>query len=562
MYLTLQNVSKSYGIQQVLNQVSFTLNDGERLGLVGANGVGKSTLLKIIVGEIEADSAPINVPRGVEIGYLPQTIAALADQTVEDLVAEALRHLHDSERQMRDLEAQMSHATGQSLMHIMEEYASATEQFERLGGYEIEHRIQIVLEGLHVGHIERTRPMNTLSGGEKSRVGLAMLLLRAPNILLLDEPTNHLDYASLEWLERYLSAYRGAMLIVSHDREFLNRTVTAIVEIDEHSRQAKQYRGDYDMYLQAKASERVQWIEKYAAQQEEIHALRHEIKYGARQVAKFNPNGKQAGDKFAKGFFKGRADAAVSRRVSSAEERLKRIEADPIPPPPDMLAFDPDFDPHALESHLPLVASGLVKRFGDRAVLNGLSFALSARSRIALVGPNGAGKSTLLRILAGATQADSGEVYLNPQVKLGFLDQENEALNTNLTLLDTYRDGLIEPEQVLITRLIAMGMFRYEEIRRPVGVLSSGQKRKLQIARLIAEKVNVLLLDEPTNFVSFDVLEAFEDAIRHFPGPVIAASHDRRFLQSFEGEIWELCDGNLIPHLSYATYLESLRQRA
>jgi len=559
--LSIADVSKSYGVQPVLNQVSFTLNDGDRVGLVGANGVGKSTLLKIIVGEIEADQARIAVPRGMDIGYLPQTINALQGQTVDSLIAGALQMLHDTEQRLRDLELAMSTASSEALAEIMDEYAHATEQFERLGGYDIEHRIVMVLNGLRVGQIDRTRQMNTLSGGEKSRVGLAMLLLRAPTILLLDEPTNHLDVMSLQWLESYLSTYHGAMFIVSHDRQFLNQTVTAIVEIDEYTRQAKRYTGDYDAYLAAKALERRTWLEKYEAQQEELKALRYEVKHGAHQVAKFNPNGKQGGDKFAKGFFKGRADAAVSRRVQNAEERLRRIEADPIPEPPEPLMFDPDFDPRALESHTPLIASQITKVYGERIVLDHVSLVVGSHTRIALVGPNGAGKSTLLRILAGQDRADEGTVTVSPQARLGVLDQENEGIEGNLSLLDLYRDGLSDPEQVLITRLIACGFFRYEEIRRPVRVLSSGQKRKLQIARLIAVRANVLLLDEPTNFISFDVLEAFESAIRTFPGPVVAASHDRRFLQAFNGEIWELREGKLIPHFSYAAYMEALQKR-
>ncbi len=545
MSILITNISKSYGVHQILDNVSLVVSAGQRIGLVGANGVGKSTLLKIIVGEIEPDGGTITITNQVRIGYLPQAMIDFGSKTIDNLVAEAVRDLQALEERMRSLERQMTE-TGANLETVMAEYGLVAEQFEQHGGYELDHRVDSILTGLRVGHIARQRQIATLSGGERSRVGLAMLLLQAPDVLLLDEPTNHLDFASLEWLEGYLQGYRGAMLIVSHDRQFLNRTATAIVEIEEHSRKTKQYTGNYDAYLQAKTLERQRWQFDYEHQQEEIKALRHEIKTTARQVS--HNRAPKDGDKFLKHFKRGRVENTVSRRVSSAEERLRRIEANPIPKPPDDLTFEPDFDPQALKGHTPLFASGVVKAFGRRIVLDGVSFTLGLHSRIALVGANGTGKSTLLKILAGLLPADEGEIYVNPQVKIGYLDQDQESLQPDRTVLEVYRADLPGHEQQHITVLLASGLFRYEEIGRQVGPLSSGQKRKLQIARLMAERANLLLLDEPTNYVSFDVLEAFEAALRAFPGPVVAASHDRRFLEQFGGEVWELRDGHLINH--------------
>lgn len=547
MSILITNISKSYGIHQILDNISLVVSAGQRFGLVGANGVGKSTLLKIIIGEIEADGGTITITNQVKIGYLPQALIDFGSKTIDDLVADAMRELQALELRMRDLERQMTDA-GPNLTAIMAEYGEVAEQFEQHGGYELDHRADSILNGLRVGHIARQRQIATLSGGERSRVGLAMLLLQAPDVLLLDEPTNHLDFASLEWLESYLQSYPGAMLIVSHDRQFLNRIATSIVEIEEHSRKAKQYTGNYDAYLEAKTQERQRWQFDYERQQEEIKALRHEIKGTARQVS--HNRAPKDGDKYLKHFKRGRVEQAVSRRISNAEEKLRRIEANPIPKPPDDLTFGPDFDPQALKGHTPLFASGLVKTFGTRTVLDGVSFTLGARSRIALVGANGAGKSTLLKILTGLLVADEGEIYVNPQVKVGYLDQDQESLQGDKTVLEAYSADLPGQEQQHITMLLASGLFRYEEIGRQVGQLSSGQKRKLQIARLMAERANLLLLDEPTNYVSFDVLEAFEAALRHFPGPVVAASHDRRFLEHFGGEVWELRDGNLINHMN------------
>lgn len=542
MHLSINNLSKSYGDQPVLDRVSFIVNAGERLGLVGANGVGKSTLLKLILGEIEPDTGTISIPAGIRLGYLPQAMADFGDKTLDDLIAETLHELSRLESQLRDLEQQMTTA-GETLPEIMQEYGEIAEKFEYRGGYEIEHRLTAILDGLRIGHISHQRRASTLSGGEKARLGLGLLLLQVPDVLLLDEPTNHLDFAMLAWLEDYLQDYPGAILIVSHDRAFLNRTVQSIIEIEEHSRQAKHYAGNYDAYLVAKVLERTRWQADYERQQDEIKALRQEIKGSARQVA--HNRAPTDGDKFLKHYRRGRVENSISRRVSSAAERLQRIESDPIPQPPDPLRFDADFDPAALKSRMPLLVSGLNKSFGTRRLLHDVSFTLGPHSRIVLVGPNGAGKSTLLRILAGLESYDSGELYINPQVHIGYLDQDQSSLDPGWTVFDTYRDGLSGEEQQHKAILLSSGLFRYPELNRLVGQLSSGQKRKLQIARLIAERVNLLLLDEPTNYVSFDVLESLETALHDFPGPIIAVSHDRRFIEQFGGEVWALENGHL-----------------
>lgn len=554
MFLSVVDVSKSYGVQQILAGVSLMLGAGQRIGLVGANGVGKSTLLKIVAGEIEADSGQIRMPATARLGYLPQVIEAMDGHRIDDLIGESMAHITALEADMRQLEVEMGTAQGDALDEVMDKYGQVMEQFEWYGGYELDYRVDVVFEGLGIGHLGRERMVESLSGGEKARVGLAILLLGSPDVLLLDEPTNHLDFASLEWLEGYLSDYRGGILIVSHDRHFLNRTVNAIVEIEEHSREAKHYTGDYDNYLHVKAQEWARWAADYANQQTEIKELRYEIKVKARQVAHNRPP--TDGDKFLKHFKRGRAEGAISRRVQSAEERLKRIEDDPIPPPPEVLQFDTQFDGKALESHTPLSASGLGKQYGNREVLVDVSFTLDAGSRIALVGPNGAGKSTLLKILAGIEEADSGEMTFNPQVKVGYMDQAQASLDGEASVFEAFCEGLSGNEQQLKAILFNTGLFRYEETLQSVRQLSSGQKRKLQIARLIAEQANLLLLDEPTNFVSFDILENFEAALKGFEGPIIAASHDRRFLEQFEGEVWELRDGRLIHYLGgYEEYV-------
>jgi macrolide transport system ATP-binding/permease protein len=542
MLLTVTQLSKFYGDRQVLRDVSFTLDNGQHRGLVGANGAGKSTLLKAIVGEFSPDGGSVSLARDAEVGYLPQTLAEAADKSVDELLHESLAAVYQLEKRMRELERAMTRANG-DLAGVLADYTEVSECFERRGGYDLAHRLEIVLSGLDVADIDRSRPVATLSGGEKTRVCLAALLLRAPDLLLLDEPTNHLDFAAMEWLEAYLQSYPGGLLIVSHDRHFLNRTVTAILEVDEHSGQVKQYAGDYDAYAGAKVLERRHWAEAYAAQQEEIIELRQMIKGKARQVAHNRPP--RDNDKYIKNFKRERIDTAVARNVSAAEEKLRRIEADPIPKPPDKLTISPDFDPRRLTSGSPLAVSGLSKAFGDTTVLDDVTFALGPRSRVVIVGPNGAGKSTLLRILTGVEQADDGSITMAGSVVVGHLDQEQESLDNDATLFDVYCQGRTGHFEELKAELLKYGLFTWPDLFKQVATLSIGQKRKLQIARLIATGANLLLLDEPTNHISFDVLEAFEEALLDFPGPVLAISHDRRFIERFADEVWELNDAKM-----------------
>lgn len=552
MLLSIQDISKAYGDNQVLNGVTLALHREQKLGLVGANGVGKSTLLSIIVGQLEPDTGTVEFGPGVEIGYLPQLLTSTEGQTVAQLMDRALGGIKLLEAQMRRLETQMANGAD-DLDAVLAEYGRLSEHFERRGGYELEYRTDQVMAGLRIEYIERGRPVATLSGGEKTRVGLAALLLSAPDLLLLDEPTNHLDFATLEWLESYLQSYSGGLLAVSHDRQFLNRTVDTIVEIVEHSREAKQYSGNYDFYARVKAEERVKWVESYWQQQEEIWELRKAIRTKARQVAHNRPP--RDGDKFLAAFKDGRVNDTIARNVRNAEERLRRITEEPIPKPPQELSINPDFDPQALTNATPLVASNLRKAYGDNLVLDGVSCDVHANSRIVIVGANGSGKSTLLQILAGAPP-DEGEVTVAAGTVIGHLDQEQETLLQEGTLFDAYRNGRIGDPEEFKAELLRYGLFVYEDLGKPVAALSIGQKRKLQIAQLIAQNANLLLLDEPTNHISLDVLEEFETALLNFPGPVVAVSHDRRFIERFTGatesehgalapELWHVREGRL-----------------
>lgn len=548
MLLTTYNLAKSYGAITVLNEISFIINAGDRVGLVGGNGVGKTTLLRVLTGQEDLDSGSFSFAPSVEVGYLPQTTPEFYGQTIEDLILESVGNLRQLEERMRQLESAMESAGEEELPTLLAEYTEVSTRFQDRGGYDLDYKIDSILHGLRLDYLPRQQQVSTLSGGEKARVGLATLLLRSPDLLLLDEPTNHLDFASLAWLESYLSHYAGAMLIVSHDRQFLNRTVNQIFEIDEHDHHLKRYEGNYDTYVLAKAAERAKWEEDYERQQEEIKDLRKRIRESARQVGhSYRPP--RDNDKFAKFFFAQRVDSAVSRNVRAAEEQLRRIEANPIPKPPELIRVNSQFTGESLQSTLVISVSGVSKSWGERLILRDVNLEVGPRARIVLTGPNGTGKTTLLKIILGLETPDTGEIRLAPGARIGYLPQESELLDPNKTVLETYRYGQVGYEGEFTGRLLGYGLFRLEDMHKRVGQLSIGQRRKLEIARLMAEGPNVLLLDEPTNYISLDVLEAFESAIIAFPGPVIAISHDRWFMQRFAGQVWELADGILKTNL-------------
>jgi macrolide transport system ATP-binding/permease protein len=546
MLLSVENIARAFGPVAVLEAVSFHVGTGERVGLVGANGSGKSTLLRIITGEVPADGGRVTVASGVEIGYLPQEQSAAAKLTVDELILESVGGLKSLEQRLRELEAVLTQAQGAELEAALSEYGDLAERFERRGGYELDHQIEAVLAGLGLAQLPRDRRVGTLSGGERSRVMLAALLLQSPDLLLLDEPTNHLDFASAAWLETFLTTYRGAFVAVSHDRHFLNRTVTRILEVDEHTHGLGEYPGNYDAYRAAKEREYARMEETFARQQEEMKELRRAIKVSGRQVSHNRPP--TDNDKFAKHFFREQVDRAVARNVRNAEERLKRLEADPAPKPPRLLRINPDLDPAELRSDQAIHAEGLTRRFGDRVLFEDVSFSLGSRARVVVVGENGAGKTTLLDLIAGRARPDGGSVRLAGGVRLGYLDQDARGLDRGRTLVESYLDGLDGPRDELVNGLFHYGFFTADDLSKLVGQLSLGQRRKLQLAKLMAERANVLLLDEPTNHLSLDLLEAFERALAEFPGPLLAVSHDRWLIERFEGQVWELWNGRLIQH--------------
>lgn len=544
MSLSVHYLSHSYGIHTTLDDVTFHLNPGERVGLAGANGCGKTTLLRILTGELAPTSGTVTFADGVEAGYLPQRPPPLpAGATVDDLIDHTLGDLREIEARLRELEGQMSDPEA-DLDAVIEEYGALQGRFEARGGYDLEHRIEAVLHGLGLGDLPRDQPVRTLSGGEAARVQLAALLLSAPDLLLLDEPTNHLDFASIDWLGEYLAGQPGAMLIVSHDRHFLNQTVTRILEIDEHSHRLKSYPGNYDHYRETIERERADWEGRYAAQQAEINELRRAIKQSQASLNRKPPPRRDA-DKNIYNAQAERAQYTVGTTVRDLRERLRRIEEDPVPKPPERMQINAHFNEEELASSVIIQAQGVSVSFAGKPVLHDVDFFLGRGERVVIVGPNGAGKSTFLEVITGRRAPDAGTVAVAPGARIGYLDQGARLLDDEKSVFDAYREGIIEEQHHLISDLLRHGLFVLDDLEKRVGDLSLGQRRKLQIARMMATNVNLLIIDEPTNYVSFDVLEALERALAEFPGPVLTVSHDRWFIERFGGQIWELRDGRL-----------------
>ena len=562
MLLNVAQVSHSFGPTHVLDEVSFHLNPGERAGLVGANGSGKTTLLRIITGELECQSGTVAVQRGAVAGYLTQKLPDVPPgTTVDDLIFQSLGDLNEIEARLRELEGLMADPEA-DFEAVTGEYARLSERFETRGGYDLDHRIEIVLAGLGLTELGRGRAFATLSGGEAQRVMLAILLLQAPDLLLLDEPTNHLDFASIDWLGDYLADYRGGVLAVSHDRHFLNRSVNHILAIDEFDHQLRSYPGDYDAYRVQREKELADYAAAYEAQQREINELKRSIKATNASLDR-KPPPRRDPDKTLYDAQAERAQQTVGKTVGWMRERLRRLEADPLPRPPERIEIRADLGDEGVRSTEIVRLRGVSKSYGDDLVLDAVDFTLRRGETAVIVGPNGAGKTTLLELICGGLAADAGEVVTAPAAKIVYIDQHARGLPDDLTVLDAYRDGRVEYEHVLIRELLQHGLFRLDDLDKRVGDLSMGQRRKLQLARLIASDANVIVIDEPTNHLSLDVVEEFERALRAYPGPVIAVSHERRFIERSRGRVWELREGKLIEHHgSAADAVEGLTREA
>jgi ATP-binding cassette subfamily F protein 3 len=534
-------ITKYYGVQAVLEQVSFVVNRGDRVGLIGANGCGKTTLLRILMGLEKPDSGSVSLERGLRVGYLPQGIDLTEGVTLGGYVRSGVPGLEDARREVDDLAARMDMAQGEALAGLVEAYGRALERFERLGGYAVEHHLAVILRGLGLEGVDPETPLDRLSGGQQTRAGLARLLLAGPDLLLLDEPTNHLDLEALEWLEGFLNAYRGAVMLVSHDRAFLDGTVRRIFELDAQTHRLTEYAGNYSDYVQAKEKALSKQWAAWRDQQEEIRRIRQDIartKEQALRVERTTTPRQPGPRRYAK---------KVARKALSREKKLERYLAsdERVEKPRQTWGLKIDFGTMPYSGQQVIRLEGIGHRFGGRAWLfRGVDLTLTHGERIALVGSNGAGKSTLLRILAGELEPAEGRVVVGPSVRLGYMPQRQESLDPAATPLSIILDSAPMSETDA-RNFLHFFLFAGDEVFVPVSNLSYGERACLLLARLVIAGANCLLLDEPINHLDIPARERFEQALAAFPGAVVAAVHDRAFIDRFATGVWALRDGVL-----------------
>ncbi|WP_456293525.1 ribosomal protection-like ABC-F family protein [Streptomyces albogriseolus] len=524
--ITVRSVSKSYNSRLVLDAVSCTLAAGERTGIIGENGSGKSTLLRLLAGAERPDSGEVTVRADGGVGYLPQDGTLPAHHTVQQAVDEALSDLRAMQARMRDLEAAMADGTG-SNTHVLAEYGDLLTAFELRGGYEADARVERALHGLGLAHLPRTRAIGDLSGGEQVRLRLAALLAASPEVLLLDEPTNHLDDQALTWLEDHLRTRRGTTIAVSHDRTFLDRVATTLLEVDADRRTVTRYGNGYTGYLAEKAAARRRWEQEYARWEAEVAAQREAAAVTARRVAP--GRAMKDGNKMAYDRAAGRVQQSVAGRIRNAEERLRRLLADPVPRPPEPLRFTLA-SPKGGSLHGTVLEATGVTVTGRLAPTD---VTVKAGERLLITGPNGTGKSTLLTVLAGRLAPDTGQV--TRRGRIGHLPQEPAPGRPGETVLQAFARGLPGHPDEHTETLLALGLFTADRLTARVTDLSTGQRQRLSLARLLSRPSDVLLLDEPTNHLSPSLIEDVEQALADYPGTILLVSHDRRLRTHWTG---------------------------
>ncbi|MEU7372122.1 ribosomal protection-like ABC-F family protein [Streptomyces albidoflavus] len=521
--ITARDVSKAFDGRPVLDSVTCSLGAGERTGIIGENGSGKTTLLRLFAGVDRPDQGEIVVQASGGVGHLAQEERLPDSMTVQQVLDRGLAELRGIESRLRGLEAAMAAGDESALAG----YGDLLTVFELRGGYEADARAERALRGLGLRLVDRDRTVSTLSGGEQVRLRLAALLAGAPEILLLDEPTNHLDAAALHWLEEHLRTRRGTTVAVSHDRDFLDRVATSLLEVDADRHRVVRFGGGYAHHLAEKAAARRRWAQEYERWRTEGDRLREAAATTARQVAPGRPM--KDGNKMAYDRAGGRVQQSLAGRVRNAEERLRRLLADPVPPPPEPLRFTPVLRTGRLEGAL-LEASGVaVPGRLDRTDLT-----LAAGRRLLVTGENGAGKSTLLQVLAGELAPGSGTVTRRGRV--GHLAQEPPVGDPDRTLLAAFARGLPGLPADHTEPLLSLGLFTREQLTVPVGRLSTGQRRRLALARLLSRPAELLLLDEPTNHLSPALAEEVEAALDGYPGALVVVSHDRRLCRRWRGD--------------------------
>ncbi|WP_095173173.1 MULTISPECIES: ribosomal protection-like ABC-F family protein [Blautia] len=531
MILACQNIEKSFGGMNLIHDASFHIEEREKAALVGINGAGKSTLLRIIMQEIPADSGEVILSRGRTIGYLAQHQELDSALTIYDSLLQVKQHILDMELHMRETEKQMKHASGKELEHLMETYSRLTHEFEMENGYAYKSELVGVLKGLGFPESDFEKEISTLSGGQKTRVALGRLLLSKPDIILLDEPTNHLDMDSISWLETYLLNYPGAVLIVSHDRYFLDRIVTKVIDIDNGK--VSSFTGNYSAYSEKKAQLRRDAYQAYLNQQQEI-------KHQEEVIAKLKQFNREKSIK----------------RAESREKLLDKIEV--IEKPTEVNASMRIYLKPRMESGTDvLTVEHLTKSFPSLPLFSDLNFSVKRGERVAIIGNNGTGKTTILKILNELVPADAGVFHLGSKVHIGYYDQEHHVLHMEKTIFEEISDDFPKLTNTEIRNLLAAFLFTGDDVFKKISSLSGGERGRVSLAKLMLSEANFLILDEPTNHLDIMSKEILEDALCNYTGTVLYVSHDRYFINRTATRILELTNKSMVNYIgNYDYYME------
>ena len=530
MILACNNISKAFGTNQILQSVSFHINEREKAAIVGINGAGKSTLLKIIMKEMSADEGEVILAKGSTIGYLSQHQNLSSDHTIHEEMLTVKQDIIKLDQDIRTLEQEMKHADGEKLNQMLASYTRLTHEFELKNGYAYQSEVIGILKGLGFVEEDFDKKVNTLSGGQKTRIALGKLLLSKPDIILLDEPTNHLDLLSIAWLETFLLNYNGAVIVVAHDRYFLDKVVSKVVELD-HSK-CRSYEGNYSTYTEKKAMIESAMLKQYLNQQQEI---RHQEEV----IAKLRSFNREKSIK----------------RAESREKMLDKIERVDRPLEHSEMHFK--LEPQVISGNDVLNVTGLAKSYGHLTLFTDLNFEIKRGEKVSIIGNNGTGKTTILKIINGQVPSDSGEIKLGSKVKVGYYDQEHQVLNPEKTLFDELQDTYPNLGNTAIRNILAAFLFTEDDVYKRIKDISGGERGRVSLAKLMLSEANLLILDEPTNHLDITSKEILENAINHYSGTVLYVSHDRYFINKTATRILDLTQQSLLNYIgNYDYYLE------